>query len=63
MLNPPTQMIVVTSAEKPLEHTPKGTARRGVCLKLYEAEIDAVYAAADAEVAPEHRQFPDRAHG
>lgn len=56
-------MIVVTSAEKPLEHTPKGTARRGVCLKLYEAEIDALYAAAEAEVAPEHRQFPDRAHG
>ncbi|OJT05247.1 hypothetical protein TRAPUB_3954 [Trametes pubescens] len=55
-------MIVVTSAEKPLEHTPKGTARRGVCLKLYEAEIDALYAA-EADVAPEHRQFPDRAHG
>ncbi|KAL1937899.1 hypothetical protein VTO73DRAFT_12792 [Trametes versicolor] len=55
-------MIVVTSAEKPLEHTPKGTARRGVCLKLYEAEIDALYAAA-ADADAELRAFPDRAHG
>ena len=54
-------MILVTSPKKPLEHTPKGTPRRGVCLRLYEQEIDALYAneAVDARIAA-HQQFLDR---
>jgi hypothetical protein len=38
-------MIVVTSPQKPLEFTPKGTPRRQVCLKSYGGEIDAVFEA------------------
>ncbi|KAI0629572.1 acetyl-CoA synthetase-like protein [Trametes polyzona] len=53
-------MIVVATREKPLEHTPKGTARRGVCLRLYEAEIEALYAKSQEGSAPELREFPDR---
>ncbi|KAH9851149.1 acetyl-CoA synthetase-like protein [Lenzites betulinus] len=54
-------MIIVATPEKPFEHTPKGTARRGVCLRLYAAEIDELYAAeVRAETAPELREFPDR---
>ncbi|KAI0819209.1 acetyl-CoA synthetase-like protein [Trametes gibbosa] len=53
------EMILVASPEKPLEHTPKGTPRRGVCLRLYQSEIDALYAA-HADAAPELREFPDR---
>ncbi|KAI0669497.1 acetyl-CoA synthetase-like protein [Trametes maxima] len=52
-------MIIVTSPDKPLEHTPKGTPRRGVCLKLYTSEIDELYAT-QKDAAPEQREFPDR---
>src|SRR5882762_11679531 len=40
-------MIIVKSPDKPFEYTAKGTPRRQVCLKIYEAEIDAVYAAVE----------------
>jgi hypothetical protein len=36
-------MIVVTSAQKPLEYTAKGTPRRRVALKSYAEEIEAAY--------------------
>ncbi|KAF8488261.1 acetyl-CoA synthetase-like protein [Gautieria morchelliformis] len=39
------EMIIVTSAQKPLEYTAKGTPRRGVALKIYAEEIEAAYAA------------------
>ncbi|KAI0314061.1 acetyl-CoA synthetase-like protein [Amylostereum chailletii] len=53
-------MIVVTSSAKPLEHTPKGTPRRPVCLKLYASEIEAVYPSEEDASIAAHRQFPDR---
>lgn len=37
------EMILVTNPRKPLEFTPKGTPRRQVCLKAYDAEINALY--------------------
>ena len=40
-------MIIVKSPDKPFEYTAKGTPRRQVCLRLYEAEIEAVYAAVE----------------
>ncbi|RPD57315.1 acetyl-CoA synthetase-like protein [Lentinus tigrinus ALCF2SS1-7] len=54
-------MILVASPAKPLEHTPKGTPRRGVCLRLYESEIDALYArvAVDVKEAA-NQEFLDR---
>ncbi|KAJ7910491.1 acetyl-CoA synthetase-like protein [Mycena leptocephala] len=53
-------MIIFTSASKPLEYTPKGTPRRAMALRLYSAEIDALYD--NAEEGPlGERQFPDRA--
>ncbi|KAI8993761.1 acetyl-CoA synthetase-like protein [Trametes punicea] len=52
-------MILVTNSKKPLEYTPKGTPRRGVCLKLYEEEIENLYASV-ADPSPENRQYPDR---
>ena len=54
------QMILIASPDKPLEHTAKGTARRGVCLQLYAGEIDALYAAEDGESYAGDREFPDR---
>ncbi|KAI9059888.1 acetyl-CoA synthetase-like protein [Trametes sanguinea] len=52
-------MIIVTSPAKRLEYTPKGTPRRGVCLKLYESEIEDLYRSV-TDASPENRQFPDR---
>ncbi|KAI0772397.1 acetyl-CoA synthetase-like protein [Trametes elegans] len=37
------EMIIVTSPNKPLEYTAKGTPRRQVCIKAYDEEIDALY--------------------
>ncbi|KAI0753486.1 acetyl-CoA synthetase-like protein [Daedaleopsis nitida] len=53
-------MIIVASPLKPFEHTAKGTARRGVCLKLYATEIEALYAGEQDAVAAQDREFPDR---
>ncbi|KAF8520979.1 acetyl-CoA synthetase-like protein [Gautieria morchelliformis] len=39
------EMIIVTSAQKPLEYTAKGTPRRRAALKIYAEEIEAAYAA------------------
>ena len=41
-------MILVANPAKPLELTAKGTPRRNVCLAKYEAEIEAIYAAAES---------------
>ena len=41
------QMIVVTTAQKPLEYTAKGTPRRQIALKMYSEEIEAAYAAVE----------------
>ncbi|KAI5121945.1 hypothetical protein M0805_002017 [Coniferiporia weirii] len=41
------EMILVTSPEKPLLYTPKGSLRRQAVLDKYAAEIDAIYAAVD----------------
>ena len=54
------QRIVVAKPSKPLEYTPKGTARRALCLNLYAAEIEEVYQdERDASLAS-GRQFHDR---
>lgn len=53
-------MILVASAEKPLEHTQKSTTRRGLCLELYKTEIDDLYAAPESDESPVHREFPGR---
>ncbi|KAI0350560.1 acetyl-CoA synthetase-like protein [Trametes cingulata] len=37
------EMIMVTSPDKPLEYTAKGTPRRQVCIAAYAEEIDALY--------------------
>ncbi|OSD00720.1 acetyl-CoA synthetase-like protein [Trametes coccinea BRFM310] len=37
------EMIMVTSPNKPLEYTAKGTPRRQVCIAAYSEEIDALY--------------------
>ncbi|KAI9058660.1 acetyl-CoA synthetase-like protein [Trametes sanguinea] len=37
------EMIMVTSPNKPLEYTAKGTPRRQVCINAYSEEIDALY--------------------
>ncbi|TFK32327.1 acetyl-CoA synthetase-like protein [Crucibulum laeve] len=42
------EMIIVTSPEKPLEFTPKGTPRRQVCLVSYANEIEAAYIAVES---------------
>ncbi|KAJ3557933.1 hypothetical protein NM688_g1205 [Phlebia brevispora] len=52
--------IVVTSPTKPLEYTSKGTPRRPVCLGLYAAEIESVYADEEDLAAAGDREFPDR---
>ncbi|KAK0521255.1 hypothetical protein OC834_006730, partial [Tilletia horrida] len=39
-------MIIFTASEKALPRTDKGTVKRQLSLKLYDAEIDAVYGAA-----------------
>ncbi len=54
------QMILIAFPNKPLEHTPKGTPRRGVCLKLYAAEIDGLYAAEEVAAYAGNRLFLDR---
>ncbi|EIW54137.1 acetyl-CoA synthetase-like protein [Trametes versicolor FP-101664 SS1] len=54
------RMILVASAEKPLEHTQKSTTRRGLCLKLYKTEIDDLYAVPESDESPVHREFPGR---
>lgn len=51
-------MIVVTSPEKPLTYTAKGTIRRQACLNEYEAEINAAYDAV-AESSQSHIRVPD----
>jgi hypothetical protein len=38
-------MILVASASKPLSYTAKNTPRRGVIIKDYAEEIDAIYQA------------------
>ncbi|KAH8114785.1 acetyl-CoA synthetase-like protein [Phellopilus nigrolimitatus] len=43
------EMIIVTDPAKPFEYTPKGNPRRHVSVALYSAEIDAVYAAVEAQ--------------
>ncbi|KAI0800375.1 acetyl-CoA synthetase-like protein [Fomes fomentarius] len=53
-------MILVAHPDTPLEHTPKGTARRGVCLKLYAAEIHALYTAGEGDAYAGNRLFLDR---
>lgn len=40
-------MILVASPSKPLEYTAKQTPRRGVILKDYAQEIDAIYQAVE----------------
>ncbi|KAM5541012.1 hypothetical protein V8D89_005323 [Ganoderma adspersum] len=37
------EMIMLTSPNKPLEYTAKGTPRRQICIKAYTDEIDALY--------------------
>ena len=54
-------MVLVVSSSKPLERTPKGTPRRGVCLQLYAEEIEALYAAEESGSYGTNREFPDRA--
>lgn len=39
------QMIIVADPAKPFEYTPKGTPRRHVVIKAYDAEIKALYEA------------------
>ncbi|KZT21918.1 acetyl-CoA synthetase-like protein [Neolentinus lepideus HHB14362 ss-1] len=53
-------MVVVTISAKPLEHTAKGTPRRGVCLKLYADEVNALYAEVEKGMDAANRQFHDR---
>ncbi|KAI0657838.1 acetyl-CoA synthetase-like protein [Cubamyces menziesii] len=53
-------MILVTSPEKPLEHTPKGTPRRGVCIKLYADEIEQLYAKQEEGENVQQREIVDR---
>ncbi|OSC97580.1 acetyl-CoA synthetase-like protein [Trametes coccinea BRFM310] len=54
-------MIIVTSPDKPLDRTPKGSARHKVCVERYAEEIEKLYAIEeDCELHPELRQFPDR---
>lgn len=36
-------MILITTPEKPMLRTAKGTVRKKVTIKLYDAEIDAMY--------------------
>ncbi|KAI0708459.1 acetyl-CoA synthetase-like protein [Earliella scabrosa] len=50
-------MILLTSPSKPLEHTPKGTARRGVCLKMYASEIEALYAREQEAIEVAHNRL------
>ncbi|KAI0765731.1 hypothetical protein BD413DRAFT_575072 [Trametes elegans] len=38
-------MILVASPDEPLERTPKGTTKRGICLKMYVQEVEGLYAA------------------
>ncbi|KAH9851134.1 acetyl-CoA synthetase-like protein [Lenzites betulinus] len=52
-------MILVASPDKPLEHTLKGTTRRGMCLKEYQQEIDKLYET-EADESPEKREFHGR---
>ncbi|KAJ7171157.1 acetyl-CoA synthetase-like protein [Mycena filopes] len=52
-------MIIATSSTKPLEYTPKGTARRAVALRFYSSEIDALYGSEGVSMA--NHPFPDRA--
>lgn len=40
-------MILVASPSKPFAYTAKGTPRRQVMINRYEAEIEALYAAAE----------------
>lgn len=52
--------IVLTTASKPLEYTPKGTPRRAVCLALYAAEIEEVYRDERKGALVSEREFHDR---
>jgi hypothetical protein len=40
-------MIIVTSPEKPLELTAKGSIRRNICLAKYDSEIEELYMAVE----------------
>ena len=57
------EMIIVTNPNKPLEYTAKGTPRRQVCIRAYDAEIDALYKRveelAQVEVPPPTSWAPD----
>lgn len=44
-------MIVFTSAEKPMSRAGKGTVRRKMTVKLYEEELDRLYEAKEQKVA------------
>ncbi|KAI0629575.1 acetyl-CoA synthetase-like protein [Trametes polyzona] len=52
-------MILFTSRGKPLLRTVKDTVRRGVCIKLYAEEIEALYMA-ESDESPENRAFRGR---
>lgn len=57
------EMIMVTSPDKPLEYTAKGTPRRQVCIRSYEPEIDALYKTVEessqVDIAPPRHWSPD----
>ncbi|KAI0774958.1 hypothetical protein BD413DRAFT_655899 [Trametes elegans] len=53
------EMILVASPDKPPERTPKGTAKRRICLKMYAKEIEGLYAA-QVGVCPAERPFTER---
>ncbi|KAI0708460.1 acetyl-CoA synthetase-like protein [Earliella scabrosa] len=54
-------MILLASPAKPLEHTPKGTARRAVCLRMYASEVEALYAKEQEGIdVARNRLIPDR---
>jgi hypothetical protein len=48
-------MILVTKPDKPLELTAKGTPRRGVCLAIYEKEIEDLYNELEHSTQTEHK--------
>ena len=54
---------MVTNPSKPLEYTAKGTPRRQVCIKAYEAEIDQLYArveeSSQVDLEPPSQWSPD----
>lgn len=59
-------MIMVTSPDKPLEYTAKGTPRRQVCIAAYTEEIDALYKrveeSSQTDLAPPREWTPESTH-